>query len=54
MFFGAVAPPNTSKKFDGRIGVWMVTETKVAQRSSKFHDAGDVFEVPTMMKSSPC
>jgi hypothetical protein len=49
MFFGAVAPPNVSKKFDGRIGLWLVSETKVAERNSKFHDRGDEYEVPTMM-----
>ena len=49
MFFGAVAPPNASKKFDGRIGLWLVSKPKVAQKSSKFHDRGDEFEVPTMM-----
>lgn len=49
MFFGAVAPPNASKKFDGRIGLWLVSKPKVAQKSSKFHDRGDEFEVPAMM-----
>ena len=49
MFFGAVAPPNPGKKFDGRIGLWMVSETKTAQRASKYHAVGDVFEIPTMM-----
>jgi hypothetical protein len=49
MFFGAVAPPNESKKFDGRIGLWLVSQTKVAERNSKFHDRGDEYEVPAMM-----
>jgi hypothetical protein len=49
MFFGAVAPPNASKNFDGRIGLWLVSKTKVAERNSKFHDRGDEYEVPAMM-----
>jgi hypothetical protein len=49
MFFGAVAPPNASKNFDGRIGLWLVSQTKVAERNSKFHDRGDEYEVPAMM-----
>lgn len=49
MFFGAVAPPNASKNFDGRIGLWLVSKPKVAKKNSKFHDRGDEFEVPAMM-----
>jgi hypothetical protein len=49
MFFGAVAPPNPSKNFDGRIGLWLVSAKKEAKRNSKFHDRGDKYQVPTMM-----
>ena len=49
MYFGAVAPPNPKKKFDGKLGLWRVSEKKTAQRNSKYHKAGDVYEIPTTM-----
>lgn len=49
MFFGAVAPPNPAREFDGRVGLWKVTEEKSAINNSKYHERGDVYEVPTMM-----
>ena len=49
MYFGAIAPPNPKHKFDGKLGLWRVSETKTAKRNSKYHKAGDVFEVPTTM-----
>lgn len=49
MFLGAVAPPNEAKNFDGRIGLWEVTEEKVALRRSKFHDRDDIYDIPTIM-----
>lgn len=49
MFFGAVAPPNKAENFDGRIGLWMVSETKTAKNKSKFHEPGEEYEINAMM-----
>ena len=49
MYFGAVAPPNPENRFDGKIGLWWVSETKTAQKNSKFHKRGDEYEVATTM-----
>ena len=49
MYFGAVAPPFPKKGFDGKIGLWWVSENKVAKRSSKFHNKGDEYEVAATM-----
>lgn len=49
MYFGAVAPPNPDKGFDGKIGLWWVCEKKIAQRKGKFHARGEEYEVGTIM-----
>ena len=49
MYFGAVAPPNPGKGFDGKIGLWWVSEKKVARNKSKFHQRGEEYDVATTM-----
>jgi len=49
MFLGAVAPPLPKFKFDGRIGLWTVSEKKVALKNSKFHEKGEEYEIPITM-----
>ena len=45
MFVAANARPRPEYGFDGKIGMWRVTSFKTAQRGSKNHDRGDVYEV---------
>lgn len=41
MFLGAVARPNPTHNFDGRIGLYPITDQVPAQRKSKHHNKGD-------------
>ncbi|KAK3280026.1 hypothetical protein CYMTET_12116 [Cymbomonas tetramitiformis] len=45
MFLTAVAKPNIEHGFDGKIGIWRITETKVAQRKSCNYDRDEEHEV---------
>jgi len=36
--------------FDGAIGIWPIVKVKTAQRNSKFHRAGDEYDVPDTLK----
>lgn len=49
MFLTAVALPRSRYKFNGRVGIWRVAKEQVAIRSSKHHQAGDVYSVDTTM-----
>ena len=49
MYFGAIAPPNVERGFDGKLGLWWVSETKIAKRKSKYHEKGDVYETGVIM-----
>jgi len=49
MFLAAVACPNPHHHFSGDIGIWAVTTTKTAKRTSASHKAGDVYEVACNM-----
>ena len=50
MFLAAAARPRPG--FDGRIGLWRVCKSKEAQRPSKNHDEGDVYEVADTMTAA--
>jgi hypothetical protein len=45
MFLAANARPRPEYGFDGKLGMWRVTELKEALRGSKNHERGDVYEV---------
>lgn len=49
MFLGAVGYPRPEHGFDGNIGIWPVTYTKKAKRTSKYHKIGDEYEEMTNM-----
>ena len=51
MYLGAVAKPRPKYGFDGKIGLWVIGEEVVAQRSSKFYDKGDVHVVNINMNT---
>jgi len=44
MFLVAVARPRPEHQFDGLIGMWRITEPKIAKRSSKNHSRGEVYQ----------
>jgi len=49
MFLAAVARPIPARNFDGAIGIWAVTETKVAKHTSKYHKKGEQYETSCTM-----
>lgn len=51
MVLAAVAKPMPEYGFDGLIGIWRITTEYVAQRSSKNHEKGDVYDIDTTMTS---
>ncbi len=52
MVLSAVARPRPDYGFDGKIGIWRITTTKVAKRKSKNHAAGDAYEVDGTMDAA--
>jgi hypothetical protein len=49
MFLAAVARPIPSRNFNGAIGIWAVTETKIAKHNSKHHQKGQQYEASCTM-----
>ncbi|CAM9174044.1 unnamed protein product [Choristocarpus tenellus] len=44
MIIAANARPDSAQSFDGKLGVWHVCAPKTADRTSKNHKKGDVYE----------
>jgi len=44
MFLTVLGLPRPEFGFDGKIGIWRVSEEVTATRKSKYHNAGDVYE----------
>ena len=44
MMLTAVARPNCQHSFDGKVGIWPITEAYVAKKSSKNHKKGEVYQ----------
>jgi len=49
MVLAVVGPPIPSKNFDGKVSIIPITETKIAERNSKYHVKGDEYDVQTTM-----
>ena len=47
MVLSAVARPDVEHNFSGLIGIWRVTKTYTAQRSSKNHKRGEEYDIDT-------
>ena len=52
MVMTAVAKPNPRYSFDGRVGLWPITEQYEAKRSSVKHRKGEVYEKPCTMDTA--
>jgi DNA modification methylase len=44
MFLSAIAKPDASKNFNGKIGIWRVCEPYKAKRDSKNYDKSQVYD----------
>ena len=49
MFLTTIARPRPGYNFSGLIGMWWVSETKVALKASKNHHKGEKYEVDCTM-----
>ncbi|KAK3267995.1 hypothetical protein CYMTET_23479 [Cymbomonas tetramitiformis] len=45
MFLTAVAKPNIEHGFDGKVGIWRITEKKTAQRKSRNYERNEEYDV---------
>ena len=43
MFLTALAPPQPDRNFDGRVGIWRICEEKVCDRTTLYHQRGDIY-----------
>ena len=42
MFLTALARPQSDRNFDGRVGIWRICEEKLCDRTTLYHQRGDI------------
>jgi hypothetical protein len=49
MFLTAVAKPQPEFNFDGRVGIWEITKSRIYKRDTKEHKKGDIVQEPATL-----